>query len=260
MHAGIVTQPPLWRQLKKVKNKLSTYQKQNFTTCSANSLSMSVKQMATNTNRLHCQVSREVYNDRYLTENNIQTNILKDIEFEKSRQVLAAKRKNLVEQGNGCKPQATRALTYDEENTLFITSQFGDSSPRAFQRTMWWFLSMHFGFRARDESRKLRWGDVELRAVASMYSWGGVGQTQKNSEYFMAYEATKVFAIRKMKMQFTNKNTSLLLLGAGNEGRRPEEIFKFRFSEMPFPGLWGSFDRILMVRKQSFSMIFGMLL
>jgi hypothetical protein len=43
-----------------------------------------------------------------------------------------------------------------------------------------------------------------------------------------------------------------LIGGAGSEGRRPEEIF--RVSEMPFPGLWGRFDRILMVRKQCFSM------
>jgi hypothetical protein len=42
--------------------------------------------------------------------------------------------------------------------------------------------------------------------------------------------------------------------GAESEGRRPEEIFKFRVSERPFPGLWGRFDRILMVRKQRFSM------
>ena len=42
--------------------------------------------------------------------------------------------------------------------------------------------------------------------------------------------------------------------GAESEGRRPEKIFKFRVSEMPFPGLWGRFDRILMVRKQRFSM------
>ena len=42
--------------------------------------------------------------------------------------------------------------------------------------------------------------------------------------------------------------------GAESEGRRPEEIFKFRISEMPFPGLWGRFDRILIVRKQRFSM------
>ena len=100
---------------------------------------------------------------RYLTENNIQTNILKDVKFEKSRQVLAAKRKNLVKQGKGCKPQVIRALTYEEENTLFITGQFGNSSPSVLQRTMWWFLSMHFDFRARDESRKLFWGDVELQ-------------------------------------------------------------------------------------------------
>jgi hypothetical protein len=42
--------------------------------------------------------------------------------------------------------------------------------------------------------------------------------------------------------------------GAESEGQWPEDIFKFRVSEMPFPGLWGRFDRILMVRKQHFSM------
>jgi hypothetical protein len=35
---------------------------------------------------------------------------------------------------------------------------------------------------------------------------------------------------------------------------RPEEIFKFRVSEMPFPGLWERFDRNMIVRKQRFSM------
>jgi hypothetical protein len=34
--------------------------------------------------------------------------------------------------------------------------------------------------------------------------------TNKISEYFMAYEAMKVFANRKMKMQFRNKNTHSL--------------------------------------------------
>lgn len=28
---------------------------------------------------------------------------------------------------------------------------------------MWWFVALHFGFRARDESRKLRWGDIQLQ-------------------------------------------------------------------------------------------------
>jgi hypothetical protein len=68
---------------------------------------------------------------------------------------------------------------------------------------------------------------------------------KKISEYFMAYEATKVFAIRKMKMQFTNKNKFRLNL----------DSLKCHFLDFG-----GSFDRILMVRKQSFDMIFVMLL
>ena len=35
--------------------------------------------------------------------------------------------------------------------------------PVALQRTMWWLLPFHSGFRAKDESRKLLWGDMELQ-------------------------------------------------------------------------------------------------
>ena len=45
----------------------------------------------------------------------------------------------------------------------FKAGEFGDSNPVALQRTVWWFLSLNFGFRARDESRKLRWSDVQLQ-------------------------------------------------------------------------------------------------
>lgn len=41
--------------------------------------------------------------------------------------------------------------------------EFGVSSPKALQRAMWWFLSLHFDFTAREECRKLLWGDVELQ-------------------------------------------------------------------------------------------------
>ena len=61
----------------------------------------------------------------------------------------------------GNKPQAAQAI--DEDEALFEAGEFGDSNPVALQRTVWWFLSLHFGFRARDESRKLRWGDVQLQ-------------------------------------------------------------------------------------------------
>ncbi|CAH3014583.1 unnamed protein product [Porites evermanni] len=60
---------------------------------------------------------------------------------------------------NGNKPQAVQAIYEDEEDALFEAGEFGDSNPVTLQRTVWWFLSLHFGFRARDESRKLRLGD-----------------------------------------------------------------------------------------------------
>ena len=101
---------------------------------------------------------------RFLTDSQSRYNILIDREFEKSRQVLAAKRKNLVnEAGKGNKPNATRALTEDEVGKLFESGQFGCSSPEVLQRTIWWFFGLHFGFRARDESRKLRWGDIQIQ-------------------------------------------------------------------------------------------------
>ena len=100
---------------------------------------------------------------RYLSEKKYPFKILKDNEFEKSRKVLAAKRKSLVHKhGRGNKPQAAQAIDEDGENTLFEAGEFGDSNPVALQRTVWWFVSLHFGFQARDESRKLRCGDVEL--------------------------------------------------------------------------------------------------
>jgi len=62
--------------------------------------------------------------------------------------------------------QATRLttpITDEEEDALFQSGEFGESSPASLQRTVWWLLSLHFGFRARDETRKLRWGDVQLQ-------------------------------------------------------------------------------------------------
>ena len=44
-------------------------------------------------------------------------------------------------------------LSNAEEDLLFRSGQFGDGDPAALQRTVWWLLALHFGFRARDESR-----------------------------------------------------------------------------------------------------------
>ena len=86
---------------------------------------------------------------RYLSEKKYPFNILKDNEFEKSRRVLAAKNKSLVhEHDRRNELQAAQAIDENEEEA----EEFGDSNPVALQRTVWWFLLLHLGFRARDES------------------------------------------------------------------------------------------------------------
>ena len=86
-------------------------------------------------------------------------NIRKDDGFSRSRDIPTAKRKNLVKQRWGNKQNACRHLT-DKEAKLFKAEDFGCRSPQALQCTLWWFLSMNFGFRARYESRKLWLGYI----------------------------------------------------------------------------------------------------
>ena len=50
-------------------------------------------------------------------------NILKDEVFCCSRQVLATKRKNLVKQGKGNRPNVTRELEDEEEEKLFESGE-----------------------------------------------------------------------------------------------------------------------------------------
>ena len=46
---------------------------------------------------------------------------------------------------------------------MFQIVQFGEDDPEILQRIVWWVLSLYFGFRARDERRRLRWGDAVLK-------------------------------------------------------------------------------------------------
>ena len=109
------------------------------------------------------ECSSQVHLHRFLKGNNSNTNILKDQEFAKSREVLTARKRDLVvNNAKGNRPQAARGLTKGEEDLLFQTGQFGEDDPEVLQRTVWWLLSLHFGFRARDESRRLQWGDIAV--------------------------------------------------------------------------------------------------
>ena len=124
--------------------------------------------------------------------------IPRDHEFSKSREVLAAKRKNLVRQGKGNCTNATRELTEAEEDALFENGQFVVHDPKSLQRTLWWFLSLHFGWRARDESRKLCWGDIGLATDPETDSEYLVWESEREVYMFSAKQALdKMVVIRE---------------------------------------------------------------
>ena len=53
-------------------------------------------------------------------------------------------------------------LEQEEIDELYQKGFFGTSSPLALQRALWWITSMHFGCQARDEAKKIKWGDIKL--------------------------------------------------------------------------------------------------
>ena len=100
--------------------------------------------------------------DRHLRDLGQQRSIITDREFEGSRQVLQAKRRDLHGNGRGCRPHAADPITPAEEDELWETGQLGSSSPRRLLRSVWYYSTMHFGWRGRDEQRKVQLGDFEI--------------------------------------------------------------------------------------------------
>ena len=99
---------------------------------------------------------------RVIADKGLKFNIKRDAEFERSRTVLAGRRKQLTNMGLGNKPNAARALEQDEVDRLYETGFFGTATPIAIQRTMWWKISLLFGYRGREESIKIQFGDIKL--------------------------------------------------------------------------------------------------
>ena len=58
----------------------------------------------------------------------------------------------------GNHPYAAKELS-NAEHLLFHTGE----NHEALQHTIWRLLALHFGFRAWDKSRKLKWGNIVLQ-------------------------------------------------------------------------------------------------
>ena len=100
--------------------------------------------------------------DRYLREHNYPYSIIKDRQFQQSKQVLERKAKLLREDGKGKRPNAAKALTIPEEEALWENEKLGSSSPKVLYQTMWWILTQHFGLRGRQEHHSMAVEDFSV--------------------------------------------------------------------------------------------------
>jgi hypothetical protein len=88
---------------------------------------------------------------RELRNKNSPLDILNDLQFHNSREVLEGKARQLRAAGMGRKPNASKALTKAEEKILWETGRLGDSTPTWLLRTMWFNNTEYFGLRGVQE-------------------------------------------------------------------------------------------------------------
>ena len=85
---------------------------------------------------------------RYLNDHGSTFNILKDQQFSLSREALTSRRRQLLRDfGKENRPKAALPLTDAEEDLMFERGEFGQQDPEVLQRTVWWLLTLQFGFR-----------------------------------------------------------------------------------------------------------------
>lgn len=101
--------------------------------------------------------------DRFLREQGKPYSVLLDRQFAKARQALASKRKQLRRLGKGQRPNKAMGLTDNQIQKLWQEKQLGTCSSQTLLRTVWFNNTLYFGWRARDEHHRVKFGDFQVK-------------------------------------------------------------------------------------------------
>jgi hypothetical protein len=108
--------------------------------------------------------------DRFLKQspNNKPWSIVGDPEFHKANETLNAICKNMMKEGKVGPIIHKNPITSEQLQELFKSGQFGDADtidPAQLQRTAWFYISLYFGKRGRENQRKLTKEMLVLRST-----------------------------------------------------------------------------------------------
>ena len=93
--------------------------------------------------------------DRYLKNKGYTVSIIQGREFAKCNKILKGKAITLRHEGKGTRPNATDALTWEEEEMLWKEGRLGRRTPEVLLNTTWCLMTPHFGVRKRQENYHL---------------------------------------------------------------------------------------------------------
>jgi len=100
----------------------------------------------------------------FLKKSNYPISLITGCEFNRTREALKSKQKELKKQGKGNLPCRADALRDDEINILFQKGFLCPQNPQSLLNTMWFLNTFHFGIRGGgEEHRSLCWGDIEKK-------------------------------------------------------------------------------------------------
>ena len=157
---------------------------------------------------------------RHLQDRGCTFNILKDIVFKGSRDVLEGRGRYLREELHmGQKPNRAEGLNIQEEEELWTSGLLGTQNPKALTNTIWFLLTQHFGLRGRQEHHWMKVEDFVERA------------DEKGNRFITFAEGstkTRQAGLRKKERLVVPK-----MFETGNPLRCPVMIFLLYLSKRP---------------------------
>ena len=86
--------------------------------------------------------------------------------FSLVQDVLKAKMAVSKSSGKGNRPNRAMPVSEEDERKFWESKAFGFHHPMALLRVLFWYFTMLFGLRGRNEHHQMLWGDVELKCGA----------------------------------------------------------------------------------------------